>query len=112
MSYDYAIRDVLRVVDGDTCDLSIDLGLHLTAALRFRILNLDTPERGQPGWAYATEVTHAWLATATAPLRVTTHKADSFGRWLGFVYDEDGNDLASHVIGVMDGQGIDARWRG
>lgn len=112
MTYDYAVTEVARVVDGDTVDLRIDLGFHMGALLRFRILGLDTPERGQPGWAEATQTARDWLAGRT--LRASTSKADSFGRWLADVYDPTtAENLAKHVIGQMLSQhGIDCSWRG
>lgn len=110
MPYDYAVPEVIRVVDGDTVDLRVDVGFYLTAALRFRVLDLDTPERGEPGWAEATAVARAWL-TSGRRLRATTAKADSFGRWLAQVYDPDtGERLADHVVAVMASvHGIDCR---
>lgn len=87
--YDYRVVEVLRVVDGDTLDLRLDLGFHLTTALRFRLLGVDTPERGQPGWAEAAEWVRRWLddrRDQQQEVRVITHKADSFGRWLATVY--------------------------
>lgn len=112
MTYDYAVTEVIRVVDGDTVDLRVDLGFHMSAALRFRIMDLNTPERGQDGWHEATEITKTWLRNDVAPLRVKTAKADSFGRWLGDIYDEHGAHLARDVISEMDARGIDCRWRG
>lgn len=98
MSYDYAVVDVLRTVDGDTVDLRIDLGFYMTAALRFRLLGVDTPERGKPGFREATEFTRDWLA-ARSRLRARTFKADSFGRWLADVYDAStGDDLAQDLL--------------
>lgn len=119
MTYDYAVTEVLRVVDGDTVDLRVDLGFHMTAALRFRVLDLDTPERGQPGWSEATAFTRMWLTQSGPYLRVSTYKADSFGRWLGEVYVPAGSPtptmgtLAGNVVEVMrEAYGIDARWHG
>lgn len=111
--YDYRVLDVLKVVDGDTLDCRIDLGLHLSAALRFRILGLDTPERGQPGWKEATDYVRAWLDGRD--LAVETYKTDSFGRWLGNVYQTSAEPegyptLTAAVITYMDGLGIDCRW--
>ena len=34
--YEYAIKEVLRVVDGDTIDVLIDLGFDLTKTERIR----------------------------------------------------------------------------
>lgn len=87
-TWDYGVVECVRVVDGDTVDLRIDLGFYLTAALRFRLLGVDTPERGQPGWAEATDFARQWIAARTT-LRVQTHKSDSFGRWLGDLYSGD-----------------------
>ena len=35
---------VKRVVDGDTLDLDIDLGFHITLSERVRLIGVDTPE--------------------------------------------------------------------
>ncbi len=35
---------VKRVVDGDTLDVEIDLGFHLTLSERIRLIGVDTPE--------------------------------------------------------------------
>lgn len=101
MSYDYRVRRVLRVVDGDTVDLELDLGFHLTTALRFRLLGVDTPERGQPGYLEAKDYVARWLADALArpdllEVRARTAKADSFGRWLVALVavEHDGHEVA------------------
>lgn len=39
---------VLRVVDGDTVDVSIDLGFSTKTDRRLRLAGIDTPERGHP----------------------------------------------------------------
>ena len=41
--YQYWAR-VLRVVDGDTCDLNISMGFNTSIQERFRLLGVDTPE--------------------------------------------------------------------
>lgn len=111
-TYDYAVTEVIRVVDGDTVDLRVDLGFHMTTALRFRILDVDTPERSEPGWADATAITRSWLGADERTLRARTAKADSFGRWLAEVYDATTLErLAEHVIAAMDRRGVDCRWR-
>ena len=42
--YEYAIKEVLKVVDGDTVDVLIDLGFDLTKKERIRLAGIDTPE--------------------------------------------------------------------
>lgn len=94
--YDYAILDVRKVVDGDTVDLTLgkDIGFYVSTVVnvRFRLLGVDAPERGKPGAAEATEYLRAWLAANAGRARCSSHKADSFGRWLAYIYitREDG----------------------
>ncbi len=96
-AYRYRVLAVRRVVDGDTVDLVLDVGFHLTTALRFRLLGVDTPERGQPGAAEATAFVTDWL-TAAAGVTAHTRKADSFGRWLVDLVDDDGRSLSQALL--------------
>jgi micrococcal nuclease len=110
--YKAALR---RVVDGDTVDLNVDLGFYMTAALRFRILGVDTPElRGgtDESKAKAREAkafVEKELGCATY-LMVTTEKADSFGRWLARLSywkgddPSEGFDLTAELI--KNGHGV------
>lgn len=91
--YEYAVRRVERVVDGDTVDLEIDLGFYQFAVLRFRLLGIDTPEiYGRYATAEGTaakEFVENWFEGKffegfTVVAR--TKKADSFGRWLVDLY--------------------------
>jgi micrococcal nuclease len=84
VTYDYRVT-VVRVVDGDTVDVDVDAGFYLTLRVRFRILGVDTPERGAAGWAEATAFTREWVL-AHPQLRAATVKTDSFGRWLADLY--------------------------
>jgi len=42
--YIYRIKSVLKVVDGDTIDASIDLGFDISLTKRIRLAGIDTPE--------------------------------------------------------------------
>ncbi len=97
VDYVYKVARIRKVVDGDTVDAVLDLGLYLTATIRFRLLGIDTPERGQPGAVEATAFAAAWLADSHG-LTVRTSKADSFGRWLGDLHREDGSCLSRALL--------------
>lgn len=79
--YEHVTLD--RVIDGDTLDVIIDVGFRFTTRQRLRLLELDTPERGEPLWREATDQLRALVTDQ--PLAVTTVKQDSFGRWLAHV---------------------------
>ena len=42
--YEYAVKKIVKVVDGDTVDVEIDLGFSLTKKERIRLAGIDTPE--------------------------------------------------------------------
>jgi len=92
--YTYHIKEVVRVIDGDTVDVMIDLGFYLTARKRIRFLNIDTYEiRG--GTAETKALGKAakvrleeLLATPDAKVYIKTQMDDTgkYGRLLGKLY--------------------------
>jgi micrococcal nuclease len=85
--------ELIRVVDGDTVDLVIDLGFDTFRHERFRLYGVDAPEiRFEAGKA-----AKAWLWNALQPLEAiyvqtiqlsTKAKRDKYGRFLAVLYDE------------------------
>lgn len=87
MAYIYENVTLLRVIDGDTIDTAIDVGFRFQTVQRLRLLMLDTPERGQPGFYEArAKLSDLLMAGTPTRLRVETVKQDSFGRWLSHVW--------------------------
>lgn len=83
--------EVIRIVDGDTVDLKIDLGFRASFTDRFRLLGIDCPERGQEGWVEAKDAL-AQMIPAGSKISVTTahpkvrDPRDGFGRWLAVIF--------------------------
>lgn len=106
-AFSYEDVTVIRWVDGDTVDLRIaavrDFGFRFRYALsfedRFRLYGINTPERGQPGWAEATAECNA-LAPAGSGVLVRTHMddRDKYGRWLAEVFTPDGLSVNWRLI--------------
>ena len=48
--YEYAIKEIVKVVDGDTIDIIIDLGFDLTKKERVRLAGIDSPESRTKNW--------------------------------------------------------------
>lgn len=88
MTYQYRAT-LARVVDGDTVDLNVDLGFHTSQLLRFRLLGIDTPERGQPGFEEAAARVERWFADNGNTCTVKSTKTGKFGRWLGELWAGD-----------------------
>lgn len=88
-----------KVVDGDTIDVTVDLGFHLTATMRLRLWGINTAEMHDKDPILRKQAQDAKdLVALRVPrgesweLRIETLKdPDVFGRWLAKVwYTTDG----------------------
>ena len=79
---------IAYVVDGDTLDLVLDLGFSITLKQRFRMLRIDTPERGQPGWAEARDHLANYVGMRVV---IQSRKIDKYGRYLCELFVADIN---------------------
>lgn len=89
-SYIYAAK-VVRIIDGDTIVLDIDLGLSVWRHdLRIRLAGVKAPELRQPGGKESREFL-ASLCPPASTLTVVTHKdrTEKYGRYLGTLYTND-----------------------
>lgn len=78
---------LVRVVDGDTYVLDIDLGFYVTTRQHVRLAGLDCPEAGTIEGKAATVAAIAWFATCDGRVVVETGKrqAKTFDRWVAVV---------------------------
>ena len=103
--YEYAIKEDLRAVDGDTIDVLIDLGFDLTKKERIRLAGIDTPEsrtrnlEEKKMGLEAKEYLQNKLDNCN-DLRVKTEKDGKYGRMLGWLH---GNDEDINRIMVIKG---------
>lgn len=85
---------VKKVIDGDTLVL---YHLGVPTEERVRVLGIDTPERGQPGYREAAQFTANWLNVG--PFDLVACKRDSFGRLLADL-SRDGVSLGDELVKV------------
>jgi len=79
----FEFATIMTVVDGDTCDILVDLGYSVKIKTRFRLARIDTPERGQPGWQEATDFLRSFV---DVPVTVQSTKVDKYGRFLAEIF--------------------------
>ena len=105
--YEYRIKKVLKVVDGDTIDVDIDLGFNISYTQRVRLAGIDTPEsrtKDAREKALGLEVKDKLKKAidAAKDVVVKTELPDSsekYGRILGWVYlDGDTRSLNEQLI--------------
>ena len=81
--YEYNI-EIKRWIDGDTVDAVVDLGFFVSISVRFRIMEIDAPERGEQNFRKATDAANKLYPPGTK-IVVETKKSgsrDKYGRWL------------------------------
>ena len=95
--YIYRIKSVLKVVDGDTIDASIDLGFDISLSKRIRLAGIDAPESRTTNLkekALGLE-TKEWLKKTLEGAKdiiIKTEKPDStekYGRIIGHLFIND-----------------------
>ena len=108
MAYEYKVKEVLRVVDGDTIDVLIDLGFGLTKKERVRVAGIDTPE------SRTRDLYEKYLGKEAAVyleeelmfenIIIKTKKDGKYGRMLGWLYKE-GEDISIQERMINKGYG-------
>ncbi len=101
--YEYR-GSVIRVVDGDTYDIEIDLGFNTRRTERFRLSGIDTPETWRPSCEAekehgmkATEFVKRLIEDEYIILTSTKCSAGIYGRYDCSIKLQDGRDLATVI---------------
>lgn len=97
MNYDFPAL-LVRVIDGDTVELSVDLGYHIYFAHTYRLYGVNCPEMHGPGpikaaGLAAKDFTQQWFF-GHFKFRLVSHKRegdnDKYGRYLAEIFPLDG----------------------
>ena len=108
--YEYFVKNVTSVVDGDTIDVVIDLGFDIMFASRVRLAGIDTPESRTTDKAEkvlgleSKEYLKKYLKDAKSVV-IKTEKMNSsekYGRILGWIY-VNGNTESLNDKMINDG---------
>lgn len=109
--YEYAIHKVIKVVDGDTVDLMVDLGFYHYVTKRFRLWGIDAPEKEKEtleAGKTAQKFVEDWFAIhSTKKLRVRSRKMngsseDKYGRWVGDIYFVESGGILTLPVSLSD----------
>jgi|TARA_R110002020_G_scaffold20151_3_gene69006 micrococcal nuclease len=105
--YEYKIKEIVKVVDGDTIDVIIDLGFDLSKKERCRVAGIDTPESRTSDknekifGIEAKEHLEEKLKKAKI-LVIQTEKDGKYGRMLGWIY-ADGSPVSINQLMIDEG---------
>ena len=92
--YEYRVKKVLKVVDGDTIDVDIDLGFDISFTSRVRLAGIDTPEsrttdKMEKALGLESKKKLGELIASAQTIVIKTEKMNSsekYGRILGWLY--------------------------
>jgi micrococcal nuclease len=95
--YEYRVKKLINVVDGDTIDVEIDLGFDISINKRVRLAGIDTPEsrttdKFEKSLGLESKARLKQLLSDAELIVIRTEKPNSsekFGRVLGWLYIDD-----------------------
>lgn len=92
---------VVRVVDGDTIDVDIDLGFSIVSRQRLRLARIDAPEvrgeskaRGTKATEYVEDKLHGFPGVIVT----TTKGKEKYGRYIAEVVIHTGENLSDLLL--------------
>ena len=121
--YEYRIKSVDRIVDGDTIDVTIDLGFDILHKTRVRLYGINTPEKRtrdleekKRGYAASERLTELILSCFIEAhyLVLQTKEKGKYGRYLGILIrrvddakEGENPELDLNQQLVLEGQAVD-----
>jgi len=104
--YEYR-AELLRVVDGDTIDVNVDLGFNITREIRLRLLGVDTHETygvSHDSKEYQRGIEETKFVAEWLPdeFIIRTEKKGKYGRYLAEIERPDGEILNNRLLQEFD----------
>jgi micrococcal nuclease len=92
--YEYRVKKLIAVIDGDTIDVEIDLGFDISITKRVRLAGIDTPEsrtsdKFEKTLGLESKALLKQRLSSAETILIKTEKPDSsekYGRVLGWLY--------------------------
>lgn len=108
--YEYVVKKLYKVVDGDTIDVDIDLGFNISYYQRVRLAGIDTPEsrttdKNEKTLGLEVKKRLDEILKAAGRIVIRTEKPDStekYGRILGWVFVDDNKTSVNEDL-IKDG---------
>jgi len=114
-AYTYTIKEIVKYIDGDTVDVILDLGFHISVKKRVRLSGINTPEvrtrdknikkKGLEAKARLMELCELnKRPDQFGGLILKCHGLGKYGRVLGEIFN--GNCSANKIL-VMEGHAVE-----
>lgn len=94
--YEYRAK-VVRVVDGDTVDVAIDLGFHFTFETKIRLYGINAPELKEEAGKTSRDYLFSRIYGKTVTIKTQKDRTEKYGRYLGTII-LDGENINEDLI--------------
>ena len=107
--YEYKVKEVIKVVDGDTIDVVIDLGFSVSIKSRIRLAGINAPETRTLDINEKSKGLDAksWLEKELKDqeIIIKTIKEEKYGRMLGYLYTKN-HSLTINERMILEGLAV------
>lgn len=87
--------ELVKVIDGDTVKVSIDLGFRVYHTTNIRLKGINAPEMNAAGGRDAKEFLESIISEK---LTLECYGYDKYGRWIGIVFNPSGLNLNEEML--------------
>lgn len=96
--YEYRAT-IVKVIDGDTVDVMIDMGLRICTQQRIRLYGINAPELRTPeGPKARCRLAELLPFGSEVTLRTFKDKQEKYGRYLGVFIDSEGHEVNQRMV--------------
>lgn len=101
--YKYNVVGFLKVHDGDTINLTIDLGFHLNNNVTIRMAGINAPELSTPEGVASRDALIAHIVSFASPSSGWTAQTfkdgkEKYGRWLATLFAPNGENVNEWMV--------------
>jgi len=105
--YIFKLKNVNKILDGDTIDAEVDVGFKIGFTIRIRLADIDCPETFRPINEFerqAGEICKSYLAELMKDkdIYIKSHGSDLYSRYLCDLYYKSGEQFISINKLIMD----------
>lgn len=94
--YEYQAK-VLRVIDGDTVDVLVELGFHVTLSMKIRLYGINAPELKEETGKTARDYLFSRVYGKTITIRTFKDRTEKYGRFLATIL-LDGENINEDLV--------------
>ena len=95
--YQYRAK-ILRVVDGDTVDVEVDLGFHIKVEMKLRLYGINAPELKEDAGKVSRDKLKEMLDGKVVTVYTIKDRQEKYGRYLAKIVLDDNTEINNWLV--------------